>query len=132
MKKIISVFLCLLMLIPLSCVFFSASAANVSISQGKDALVAQWDKGEGRGFDYRAYSPVRDQNDTTKYPLVVILHGNQSGSKEGEQLTASEFYNWSSSEYQARFKMQAVLLSSCPEPRAVMSTHGLTHLSILI
>lgn len=82
----------------------STSAIGVSISQSKDALVAQWQKGEGHGLDYRSYSPVKDENDTTKYPLVVILHGRNSGSYEGEQLTASDFYKWSSSEYQARFK----------------------------
>ena len=104
MKKIISVSLCLLMLITATSVLFGASAINVSLSQGKDALIAQWAKGENHGFDYRAYSPVKDSADTTKYPLVVMLHGKYSGTKEGEQLTSTKFYNWSSSEYQARFK----------------------------
>ena len=102
MKKIISFILLLVMLV--SCISVSAGAINVSISQGKDALVAQWQKGENHGLDYRAYSPLKDENDSTKYPLVVILHGRNSGSHEGEQLTASDFYKWSSSEYQARFK----------------------------
>ena len=70
----------------------STSAVGVSISEGKDALVAQWEKGENYGFDYRAYSPVTDENDTTKYPLVVMLHGKYSGTNEGEQLTSSDFY----------------------------------------
>lgn len=102
MKKIISLLLCLLMVLPLAAM--STSAIGVSISHGKDALVAQWQKGSGHDLDYRAYSPVIDENDNTKYPLVVMLHGKYSGSKEGEQLTASNFYKWSSSEYQARFK----------------------------
>ncbi len=102
MKKLISILLCLLMILPFA--VMSASAVGVSISKGKDALVAQWQKGEGHGLDYRAYSPVKGENDNTKYPLVVILHGRNSGSSEGEQLTASDFYKWSSSEYQARFK----------------------------
>ena len=102
MKKLISILLCLLMIIPFAAM--TSSAIGVSISQGKDALVAQWQKGEGHGLDYRSYSPVKDESDNTKYPLVVILHGRNSGSHEGEQLTASDFYKWSSSEYQARFK----------------------------
>ena len=102
MKKLIALTLCLMMLIPFVCI--NISAIDVSLTQGKNALVAQWQKGESHDFDYRAYSPVKDADDTTKYPLVVMLHGKYSGTNEGEQLTSSEFYNWSSSEYQARFK----------------------------
>ena len=102
MKKVISFILCSLLLIQTTVLTFSA--IDVSISEGKDALVAQWENGDSHGFDYRAYSPVKDSEDTTKYPLVVMLHGKYSGTNEGEQLTSSDFYNWSSSEYQARFK----------------------------
>ena len=102
MKKVISFILCSLLLIQTTVLTFSA--IDVSISDGKDALVAQWENGDSHGFDYRAYSPVKDSEDTTKYPLVVMLHGKYSGTNEGEQLTSSDFYNWSSSEYQARFK----------------------------
>ncbi len=104
MKKLISALLCILLLISAVSVSLSASAVDVSLSQGKDALIAQWEKGNGRGFDYRAYSPVKDQEDATKYPLVVMLHGKYSGTSEGEQLIGTKFYNWSSSEFQARFK----------------------------
>ena len=102
MKKLIAFILCLMMLIPFASI--NIGAIDVSLAQGKDALVAQWQKGDAYGFDYRAYSPVKGEEDTTEYPLVVMLHGKYSGSKEGEQLTATEFYNWSSSEYQSRFK----------------------------
>ena len=102
MKKIISFVLCLLLLMQTAVLI--SGAVGVSLSQGKDALVAQWEKGDSHGFDYRAYSPVKDPEDTTKYPLVVMLHGKYSGTNEGEQLIASDFYNWSSSEYQSRFK----------------------------
>lgn len=101
MKKLISLLLSAVMIISVFAI--GACAAGVSIHQGKDALVAQWQKGEGRGLDYRAYSPVTDENDTNGYPLVVMLHGKYSGTNEGEQLTATEFYNWSSSEFQSRF-----------------------------
>lgn len=102
MKKLISIILCLLIVLPFWAM--SCQAAGVSISQGKDALVSQWQKGSGHDLDYRAYSPVTSVDDTAKYPLVVMLHGKYSGSKEGEQLTGSDFYKWSSSEYQSRFK----------------------------
>ena len=102
MKKLIAFILCLIML--LTFMSISISAVNVSINQGKDALIAQWQKGKTYELDYRAYSPVKGEEDTTKYPLVVMLHGKYSGSNEGEQLTATDFYKWSSSEYQARFK----------------------------
>ena len=101
MKKLISLLLSVIMIINVFAI--GACAVGVSIYQGRDALVAQWQKGEGHGLDYRAYSPVADENDTTKYPLVVMLHGKYSGTNEGEQLTATEFYNWSSSEFQSRF-----------------------------
>ena len=104
MKKIISLLLCILIILTVFSLSLSSFAIDVSISQGEEALVAQWQQAESHGFDYRSYSPVRDADDTTKYPLVVFLHGKYSGTYEGEQLTASEFYKWSSSEYQARFK----------------------------
>lgn len=104
MKKLISLILCLLIMIPVLSLSLGAFAADVSLSQGKDALIAQWQKGDYGKLDYRAYSPVRGEGDTVKYPLVVMLHGKYSGSKEGEQLTGTDFYKWSSSEYQARFK----------------------------
>ncbi len=103
MKKIISLLMCIFVLVfTFSVAFFPASA--VSIKEGKDALVNQWRTGDAFGFDYRFYSPVKYSDDTTKYPLVVILHGRTSGSKEGEQLTTSDFHLWSSEEYQSRFK----------------------------
>lgn len=102
MKKTITLILCLCLLIPFAAM--SCSAAGVSLSQGKDALVAQWQKGSSQGFDYRAFSPVTSAEDTTLYPLVILLHGKYSGSYEGEQLTGSGFYKWSSREFQSRFK----------------------------
>jgi predicted peptidase len=101
MKKLISLILVAFMMIPF---ISSAFAVDVNLAQGKDALIAQWQKGDAHGFDYRAYSPVKGADDTTKYPLVVMLHGKYSGSNEGEQLTGTDFYKWSSTEYQSRFR----------------------------
>ncbi|MDD6011926.1 MAG: alpha/beta fold hydrolase [Oscillospiraceae bacterium] len=103
MKKTLSILLCILILFSVIGAATGACAAGVSITQGKDSLVAQWKGGADYGLDYRYYSPVTSDEDTVKYPLVVLLHGKTSGSYEGEQLLSSEFYNWSSSEFQARF-----------------------------
>lgn len=101
MKKFTSLILVVFMIIPF---ISSALAVDVNLAQGKDALISQWQKGDSHGFDYRAYSPVKGTDDTTKYPFVVMLHGKYSGSSEGEQLTGTDFYKWSSSEYQSRFR----------------------------
>ena len=103
MKKALALLLCVLSLCFCILPCFEASAVGVSIHAGKDALVSQWGKSQGYGFDYRYYSPKKSQDDNTKYPLVVLLHGKYSGTKEGEQLTASDFFYWSSAEYQSRF-----------------------------
>ena len=103
MKKTISLLLCFVFLFMSVIPLAEASAVGVSIYSGKDELVSQWSKAESNGFDYRFYSPKTSADDNTKYPLVVLLHGKYSGTKEGEQVTASEFYKWSSVEFQSRF-----------------------------
>lgn len=108
-KKIIALFLSALML--LGCMVMSASAADsaaLPLSAGHDALVAQFEKGVGpetNGFsiDYRYYSPV-SEGDTAKYPLVIWIHGMGDGAYEGKQIEDYNFVNWSSAEYQVRFK----------------------------
>lgn len=97
MKKITAVFIAFLIL--LSSLFISASA--VSEKQGMDALRAQFADGESV-LDYVYYSPVGN-NDDTKYPLVVWLHGNSSGDYPGHQLDNCNIALWSSEEYQSRF-----------------------------
>lgn len=101
MKKFVSLLLCIVLLSMLAVV--PCFAVGVNLFEGKQALVAQWEKGSGYGFDYRSYSPKTSQTDNTRYPLVVLLHGKYSGSKEGEQLTETDFFNWSSVEFQSRF-----------------------------
>ncbi len=99
MKKTISLLLTLL--IVMSCVSFGVSA--VSEKAGIDALNAQFIKSEGI-MDYVYYSPVKGENDKTKYPVVVWLHGNSSGDYPGHQLENSNIGLWSSEEYQSRFE----------------------------
>lgn len=100
MKKTISLFLTVLVL--LSCVSLSASA--ISISSSRDELNALFLDGIIDGMDYVYYSPVKDENDNTKYPLFVWLHGNASGTEPRRQLKYRGFSNWASDEFQARFK----------------------------
>lgn len=57
---------------------------------------------EGYAIDYRYYSPVKE-NDKTKYPLVVWLHGMGNGLEVGGQLAASDIEMWATPEYQSRF-----------------------------
>lgn len=112
MKKIITFFAFVCSLF--ACLAFSSFA--VSINDGMDAMVEQFQSGR-LSLDYVYYSPVKGENDKTKYPLVVWLHGNSSGDYPGHQLTNSRIYNWSSEEYQKRFKGTEgayLLLPRCP------------------
>lgn len=101
MKKIISLFLCLFILTGTFACLVTANA--VSLSAGIDALRAEFQHGRAM-LDYVYYSPVKDENDTTKYPLVFWLHGNSSGDYPGHQLENCNIHNWASDEFQSRFK----------------------------
>lgn len=98
MKKILSVVLCILTL----CSLFSLPVFAVSEKDGMDKLKAQFKSGEGI-LDYVYYSPVKGNDDKTKYPVVVWLHGNSSGDYPGHQLDNCNIALWSSEEYQSRF-----------------------------
>lgn len=98
MKKAISVFLFLLMLASI----FVMPASAVSLSAGSDALIASFGSGES-SLDYVYFSPVKDESDDTKYPLVLWLHGNSSGNYPGHQVENSDIFKFASDEFQARF-----------------------------
>lgn len=101
MKKFISVFLFVCML--LGCA--SVTAGAISINEGKDALAARFPDGKcPGGLDYVYFTPEGASETDTKYPLVVFLHGNSSGTEPRKQLNSYNFPIWSSDEYQARFK----------------------------
>lgn len=99
----------LALLLAIICVFTcSASSFALSMEGGVDALKAQFSAGEGPAvgdyaIDYSYYSPVK-KNDTTKYPLVVWLHGMGDGSEPGKPVEKSNIAYWSSDEFQARFE----------------------------
>ncbi len=114
MKRIISILLsvimCSLVLSPLS-----ANAA-ISVDAGRDALAAQWETGSGYGISYKAFTP-EGVGDGKKFPLVVLLHGKYSGSSNGEQVNDTDFWRWSSAEFQARFSESGgayILMPRCP------------------
>lgn len=114
MKKIISVLLVAVM-VALTLCPLSASAAK-SIASGKDALSSQWETGSSNGISYKAFTPD-NANSGKKFPLVVLLHGKYSGSSNGEQVTETDFWRWSSAEFQARFKESGgayILMPRCP------------------
>lgn len=97
------------LLLAIICVFTcSVSSFALSMEGGVEALKAQFAAGEGPAvgdylIDYSYYSPVK-KNDTTKYPLVVWLHGMGDGSEPGKPVAKSNIAYWSSDEFQARFK----------------------------
>ncbi len=99
MKKTLS--LLLVMIMTLSCFAFTASA--MSVSEGLEALESQFADGKNN-FDYVYYTPVKKANDTTKYPLIIWLHGQFSGDYKRYQLENCEVALWSSEEYQAKIK----------------------------
>ena len=104
MKKVVSIILALVILC-----LGALSVNAVSMTDGKDALCAQFGAGKGEevnGFaiDYNYFSPVEKKNDKTKYPLVIWLHGMGDGAEVGLPLTKSNISYWSSDEFQSRFK----------------------------
>ena len=107
MKKILSLILSLVMLTGI-CTLCSFAKEPLPLSAGLDELEEQFEFGqgpetEGYSLDYRYFSPVKE-NDSTKYPLVVWLHGMGDGAAEGRQISAQQAALWSSAEYQSRFK----------------------------
>ena len=125
-KAIISVLSAVI--IVLSCMFVPAYACKAmgrkaaSVSEGIEALRDQFEKFQGpekNGYalDARFYSPVGN-NDSTKYPIVIFLHGIGHGDYEGSQLDDSFMPFWSSAEFQSRFSDAGgafILLPRAPE-----------------
>lgn len=102
MKKLFSVILAVCLVALSAIPAFAATMAD-----GTGVLTDQFVYGEGpeiKGWkiDYRYFSPVKE-NDSTKYPLVVWLHGMGNGGEDGVQVSASNVSYWSSEEFQSRF-----------------------------
>ena len=108
MKKIVVLFLAVIMLFSV----FAMNTGAISINDGKAELENQFLYGEGPEtnvyvLDYRYYSPVKGDYDTTKYPVVIWLHGLSHGQYEGFQIKSNNITNWASDEFQSRFTESA-------------------------
>lgn len=126
MKKIVSVFLSLFILV-LSALPVSA----ISISKGNGALNEQMLDGQHGSQDYVYFSPVKGNSDSTKYPLLVWLHGAMSGYQKREQLGSYKFSNWASDEYQARFENAGGCFLLAPRSTGLVSSWDATQCSTL-
>lgn len=107
MKKILAVILSALMLFSVGCVGAYAEDTALTLADGIEKLREQFEYGEGpetNGYtiDYRYYSPVKEDDDT-KYPLVIWLHGMSEGAYEGKQVINNDIGYWTSAEFQSRF-----------------------------
>ena len=103
LKKIIAILLAISLI-----AVFPAGASALSIDDGIEPIKEQFVFGEGPvaggySIDYRYFSPVKEK-DTTKYPLVIWLHGMGDGAEEGRQVAKSNIAYWASDEFQARFE----------------------------
>lgn len=101
-KKILSLILCTLLL--LSSFSLCAFAKNDELQPLKELFVfGKGPETEGYSIDYRYFSPVKE-GDTTKYPLVIWLHGMGDGEYDGKQVERSNIAYWASEDFQSRFK----------------------------
>lgn len=102
MKKILSVFLAA-MLLMLTAVPAFAMPFEAGVSELKTQFVkAEGPELNGLAIGYHYFSPVKE-NDSTKYPLVVWLHGMGDGFEDGRLLESTNISYWTSDEFQARF-----------------------------
>lgn len=100
-RKIISVLLAIIMLLGTGslCAF---AGADIDVLR-ESFVFGKGPETGGYAIDYRYFSPVKE-NDETKYPLVVWLHGMGDGAYDGRQIERSDIALWASEEYQSRFK----------------------------
>ena len=103
LNKIIALALSVIMLF--SIISFSISASFINL----DNEIMQFQKDVGpkiNGFalDYHYFSPVNGEDNTTKYPLVIWLHGITDGLNEERLFDTSDIATWASDDYQGRFK----------------------------
>lgn len=132
-KKIISVFLSVIFLMSAFAVFGSAANRKTALptSAGIKALRDEFSidvapEADGYALDYAYYSPVGN-NDNTKYPLVIFLHGIGHGDYKGSQLDDSDMPYWASNELQSRFSEGGafILLPRAPEHKLVYWSESL-------
>jgi predicted peptidase len=108
MKKLLSFILAIIMIFTACVPVFACKVGNTTYDDNLGELQEQFLPGKGpetNGYtiDYRYFSPTKE-NDSTKYPLVIWLHGMGDGAYEGKQTTASDIAFWTSSDFQSRFE----------------------------
>ncbi len=99
MKKLISLFLVLILLLS---ALSGLTVYGASLAEGTQAIYDTFREGKS-ALDYVYFSPVKDESDTKKYPLILWLHGNSSGDYPGHQLRNSDIHKFASDELQLRF-----------------------------
>ncbi len=126
-KKLLSVVMSVFLVM---CLFSLTGAAAgrkaaLPVSAGIEALRDEFaidtaPEADGYALDYAYYSPA-GENDDTKYPLVIFLHGIGHADYVGAQLDDSDFPYWASQELQSRFSEGGafVLLPRAPEHKLV-------------
>ncbi len=128
MKKIIASIMAVLMcILPMSVSAAENSGRKEALptSAGIQALRDEFDsdvapEAGGYALDYAYYSPA-GENDNTKYPLVIFLHGIGHADYVNAQLDDSDFPYWASEELQSRFDEGGafILLPRSPEHNLV-------------
>ena len=108
MKKLLSIFLIIVLLFTLCTPAFACITGNATYDDNLEDLQSQFLCGtgpeiDGYTIDYRYFSPVKNGG-TTKYSLVIWLHGMGDGAEEGKQVKASDIAFWTSPDFQSRFK----------------------------
>lgn len=99
-KRIVSVLLCIILCLGMFCM----PASALSKSAGMKALQSLFVDGQGHYFDYVFYSPVKAESDSTKYPLIIWLHGQFSSLLKRQQLTSYDIALWAADENQAKIQ----------------------------
>ena len=100
MKRIVAIVLTVVLCLGMFCMPTSA----LSKSAGLKALQSLFTNGDAYNFDYVLYSPVKSDNDKTKYPLIIWLHGQFSSMYPRDQLESYNIAYWASDEYQSRIR----------------------------
>lgn len=108
MKKLLSVVLALICLFAWIPTIFASDGSGdrqaVSINDSYDTLLQQFTVVKsGCGMKYAYYSPVKNENDTAKYPLVIYIHGRFHGWNDKTFVKSGLTY-WCCREIQSQFE----------------------------
>lgn len=118
MKKVLSILLACIIFASCSVCAFAAPYGDESeLNSLRAAFVdGKGPKTNGFAIDYAAYSPVKGENDETKYPLVIMLHGLSEGLSPRSQLKKNNFVYWAREDFQSRFPEGGAFLVAMRSP----------------